>query len=243
MLRGTIFTLSAATALAVLVSQGAFAAPVTYNWSGFYVGANAGWAWGRQSTAPIISGSGPVSTSTAISGVIGGGQIGYNWQFNRIVLGLEADFQASGQNGDFTTNNSVAGVTVTKTANEKLDYFGTVRGRIGYTWSQYLAYFTGGWAYGHATFSGVDAAIGAFDVFSGPGNMANGWTVGGGLEWAFLDRWSAKIEYLYVDFGSDSRTSITNTARNVTGTSNDLTDNIVRVGVNYRFGGPVISKY
>ena len=251
-----IFTaLLGAAALSVACSFGALAADmpakapmytkapeavVGVNWTGFYVGGNVGYSWGRQSTAPVITGS---TTSTSINGVIGGGQIGYNWQFNQIVLGIEADIQASGEKGDFTANNvTVGGVTVIGTATEKLDYFGTVRGRVGYAWAQYLAYFTGGWAYGHASFSDTAAALGANDVFSGPGSMANGWTVGGGLEWAFLDRWSAKIEYLYVDFGSDSRTSITNTRRNFTGISNDLTDNIVRIGLNYRLAGQSSAK-
>ena len=231
-------------ALAVLVAAGpAIAAdmpvkaPVavpSYNWTGFYVGGNVGYSWGQQNTAPVAVPAGTDSSSATINGVIGGGQIGYNWQFNQIVLGLEADFQASGQTGTLNTIFHAGGLPVAGQATQNLDYFGTVRGRIGYAWNQYLAYFTGGWAYGHPSFNGIAAAISPTDVFFGPGVTTNGGTVGGGLEWAFADRWSAKIEYLYVDFGSDSQANVRRKDGQII-TSGDLTDNIVRIGLNYKF--------
>jgi outer membrane immunogenic protein len=211
----------------------AYAPAPSYNWAGFYVGGNVGYSWGQQDTASVVLPGGTASTSASINGVIGGGQIGYNLQVNQIVLGLEADIQLSGQKGDFNTSFPLGGVPTTGKASQSLDYFGTVRGRVGYAWGQYLAYFTGGWAYGHVSFGDTAAALAPTDVFVGPGSTNDGWTVGGGLEWAFAGRWSAKIEYFYVDLGSSSRVNIISTAHNTTATSDDLTDNIVRAGLSY----------
>jgi outer membrane immunogenic protein len=243
-MRQIITAMVGATALSIVCAHSALAAdmpvkaPVavpTYSWTGFYVGGNIGYGWAQQNTAPVaVIPVGVDSSSATINGVIGGGQMGYNWQFNQIVLGVEADFQASGQTGTMNTIFHAGGLPIAGQATEKLDYFGTVRGRIGYAWNQYLPYFTGGWAYGHPSFNGISAAIAPTDVFFAPGVTTNGWTVGGGLEWAFANRWSAKIEYLYVDFGSDSRANVvTKFAQTIT--SGDLTDNIVRVGLNYKF--------
>jgi outer membrane immunogenic protein len=213
-------------------------APVTaptYNWAGFYVGGNVGYSWGNQSTAPVAVPGGTVSSTASINGVIGGGQIGYNWQLNKVVLGLEADIQGSGQKGNVNTNFLLGGVPTTGQASQNLDYFGTVRGRVGYAWDRSLVYFTGGWAYGNESFRGISAAIAPTDIFVAPRTITDGWTVGGGLEWAFMDRWSAKIEYLYVDFGQDSRAQVIITAHGITATTSDLTSNMVRVGLNYKF--------
>jgi Opacity protein and related surface antigens len=231
----TLGTVQAASAADLPTKAPAYAPAPSYNWAGLYVGGNVGYSWGQQNTAPVALPGGTASTSASINGVIGGGQIGYNWQVNQIVLGLEADIQLSGQKGDFNTSFPLGGVPTTGKASQSLDYFGTVRGRVGYAWGQYLAYFTGGWAYGHVSFSGTAAALAPTDVFVGPGSTNDGWTVGGGLEWAFADRWSAKIEYLYVDLGSGSRVNVISTTHNLTATSGDLTDNIVRAGLNYRF--------
>jgi outer membrane immunogenic protein len=187
-----------------------------YDWTGFYVGGNIGYGWGRQDAA--LTGFGSLGSAN-VDGIIGGGQVGYNWQLNQLVLGLEADIQGSGQKGD----GGVAGVA---TYTSKLDWFGTVRGRVGYAFDRWLPYVTGGWAYGGGNVSGT--AGGA--PFSTSSNYS-GWTAGAGLEYAFLNNWSVKGEYLYVDFGNGPST--------VTGagtiSSGHLTDNIFRLGVNYKF--------
>ncbi len=210
-----------AAAAADMPARPVYKAPVlspvrVYDWTGFYVGGNIGYSWGRQDVS--LDGVGSVGTPN-INGFIGGGQIGYNWQMNQLVLGLETDFQGSAQKGD--------GVAAAASSTSRLDWFGTVRGRVGYAFDRWLPYLTGGWAYGHGNLSGIAGGVG----FSGS-NDYSGWTLGGGLEYAFLNNWSAKLEYLYVDFGSGPSVTVT-PGTNISG--GHLTDNIVRVGLNYKF--------
>jgi outer membrane immunogenic protein len=171
------------------------------------------------------------------NGIIGGGQVGYNWQVNQWVLGLEADIQASGQSGDGLLLIPGGGPAILAVAaatpipyTDKLDWFGTVRGRVGYAIDRWLPYVTAGWAYGHGTISGSTSG-GFTTTFSGSSTYS-GWTVGGGLEWAFMDHWSAKAEYLYIDFGNGPTIALTPTVNFVAG---KMTDSIARLGVNYKF--------
>lgn len=136
-------------------------APV-FNWTGFYVGAHIGYGWGETDWSTVIE----------PSGVFGGLQLGYNWQFNpNWVVGVETDISATDINDAFP---------------QHFDYVGTLRGRIGYTWDRTMLYATGGLAY-------AEAGIGGFH------HTHIGWTIGAGLEWAFAPNWSAKAEYLYID--------------------------------------------
>ncbi|HEY8071824.1 MAG TPA: outer membrane beta-barrel protein [Methylocystis sp.] len=213
-------------------------------WTGFYVGLNAGGAFGSGSVdaigGPIYAnpGFGPVAgpllasglgavTNASLSGsnggFVGGGQIGYNWQFNAFVVGLEADIQ--GFAGSNRTASAVSGVPVTfggvpvdnfvgtTSVNRSLDYLGTVRGRVGYLFTPtLLIYGTGGLAYGgvnlNSTFFGTDTLLGglgaASPAFGGSSHSDTrvGWTAGGGVEWMFAPNWSAKLEYLYFDLGT-----------------------------------------
>lgn len=236
-----------------LVKAPAYRAPTMapiYNWTGPYVGLNLGGSWGNQDNSLVSAGGANLlSNSDHLNGVIGGGQIGYNWQVNQWVLGLEADFQGSGQNADgsfltaapggltqipigtpialvFGTQISMPATGSFPTSiaySDKLDWFGTVRGRLGYAFERWLPYVTGGWAYGNGEINGTATVGGVATSFSGSQDYS-GWTVGGGLEWAFANNWSAKAEYLYIDFSDGPN-----------GSSKRLTDNIVRAGVNYKF--------
>jgi outer membrane immunogenic protein len=211
-------------------------APVYYNWSGFYLGVNVGGSWGHQSDEEFVAGA-PVAVGTAHpNGVIGGGQIGYNWQFNSgalgnaWVLGFEADFQGTSERA----GDSFALATGTSGSfNDKLDWFGTVRGRTGIAFNRVLPYVTGGWAYGDRDFNGTVTTPAGAASFSNS-NTLSGWTVGGGIEWAFWDHWTAKFEYLYIDFGNGSNFNVLTTPA-VGVTTGHLTDNIARAGVNYKF--------
>jgi outer membrane immunogenic protein len=213
-------------------------APVYYNWTGFYLGVNLGGSWGHQSATELEAGAPIASGTFHPDGVIGGGQIGYNWQFpwngafggNGLVLGLEADIQGSGQRG--TDDFSVAGVSGTLT--DKVEWFGTVRGRVGVAYNRWLPYVTGGWAYGNRTFDGSVSVAGTSASFSASNNNSSGWTVGGGVEWAFWDHWTAKLEYLYIDFGNGATVNGPTTPA-ISITTGHLTDNVVRAGVNYKF--------
>jgi outer membrane immunogenic protein len=208
-----------------------------YNWTGLYVGGNIGGSWGGHRTVATVDGAALVDATAHPDGVIGGGQIGYNWQTGSWVFGLEADIQGSGQKGGWTQNFTVLGVTGSSTTSDKLDYFGTVRGRVGYAWDRQLLYFTGGWAYGRETINNTTTVAGVSVTTTTRNDITDGWTVGGGWEWAFADRWSARIEYLYIDFGSDSAGSGSGATPGgtLTVTTNHLTDNVVRAGLNYKF--------
>jgi outer membrane immunogenic protein len=222
----------------------AVAAPVT-NWSGLYVGGNVGYGWGNADTAFSFLSLGVDNTAldTKSKGVIGGAQIGYNWQIGAIVAGLEADIQGSGIEGSAERSplfDTDAGAFVPGSflsTEQKLSWFGTVRGRLGATVTpDLLLYATGGLAYGH-----VDASANTFfrSDFQYPASVSKtkaGWTAGAGAEWMFARNWSAKVEYLYLDLGNVSaigRSALTPDA--VATYTWNTRENIVRAGVNYHF--------
>jgi len=214
--------------------------PPMYNWTGFYVGANVGGSWGSQDVSLVTAAGTALINSNDINGVIGGVQIGYNWQGygSPWVFGIEADIQGSGQRGtgSFFIPSTAVLLVVPATSiayEDKLDWFGTVRGRIGYAMAdgRMLPYITGGFAYGEGNINGSGSAAGTPVAFSAS-KTYTGWTLGAGLEWAFWNRWSAKAEYLYIDFGNGPTIALTPAFAI---TSGRLTDNIGRVGVNYRF--------
>ena len=206
-------------------------------WTGFYAGVNVGYSWGKADSEARLNGALIFTDSLDVNGVIGGGQIGYNWQTGNFVLGVEADFQGSGQKGDKTSTFSfvVPGIgTLVETApyENKLTYLGTVRGRLGYAFSNWLIYATGGWAYGHEELEGV-ATIGAVTAPFSFSTNRSGWTAGAGVEMAFNRNWSWKAEYLHVDLGDWN--IVSSSALGTSIQTVNFTDNIVRLGVNYRF--------
>jgi outer membrane immunogenic protein len=223
---------------------------ITYNWSGLYIGGNAGYSWGLSSadiTSSIAGGT--VSGSRGMNGWVGGAQIGLNMQTGAIVLGLEADIQATGQKASETATCApgvcVAGTTLNASFEQKLPWFATVRGRLGWTvMPTALLYVTGGLAVGEVKTSGTLTATLPPTVTSASGSSSTikiGWTVGAGVEAALGgSNWTVKIEYLYVDLGSDS-TTVTAALpapppASVSVTSNlRFTDHIARAGLNYRF--------
>jgi outer membrane immunogenic protein len=208
-----------------------------------------GGSWGREShevfdsTANIFE----VGVTNHPDGVIGGGQVGYNWQFapwfgwgTGTVLGIEADIQGSSQRS--TTGVAFFeprfGANFAGSVEDKLEWFGTVRGRAGIASDRMLWYATGGWAFGERKLDGPLTSISgppptvASTAFSNS-NFMNGWTVGGGVEWAFWGNWTAKFEYLYIDFGSGGDVAIPNGPFSIT--SGHFIDNVARAGVNYKF--------
>ena len=225
-------------------------APVVYNWTGFYVGLNVGYSFGRTNTDFIVPFTSTLDPSADMKGVLGGGQIGYNWQTGVWVFGLEADIQGTGQKSSIplsAVSTACPGVFIavvlcpnTGGFDQKLPWFGTFRGRIGVaaapTW---LLYVTGGLAYGEVK-SDLTVTSGGVTVLGSARETKAGYAVGAGTEWAFAgSNWTAKLEYLYVDLGRVSGTFVGPVAF-----SSRITDNIVRIGVNYRFGdGAVVARY
>lgn len=192
-----------------------------FSWTGFYIGGNAGWSRTTGSgtfTSPL--GADPFTVSNG-SSFLGGAQAGYNWQVGSFVLGGETDFQ--GTTGS-SSLGAIAGPTVSATA--EMPWFGTVRGRVGYAIERVLVYATGGAAYGDSTWNGTVSTAGSFS------NSTTfwTWTAGAGVEMAFGDCWSAKVEYLYV--GTPSTTP---TIPTITAVSGNANTNIVRAGINYHF--------
>ncbi len=200
--------------------------PPAFSWTGFYVGVNAGLGWSNSGTInisdPIL---GKTSLNTAAkTGFVGGGQVGYNWQTGRWVLGLETDIQYS----DLKSGVAWAAYEWFGYSTSNSQYFGTVRARAGYAFDRTLLYLTGGLAYG-----GLNANW-------WHGTTSNtGWTLGGGIEYAFTDNWTARIEGLYVDLNSGNHTA-THTRNGVLGTytvsgTSGEGGGIVRAAVNYKF--------
>jgi outer membrane immunogenic protein len=189
-----------------------YTAPVYSNWTGFYVGLNAGYGFG-SSTWDI-----PVATPKP-KGFLGGATFGYNLQTGIWVWGLEGDFDISTMKGSVDCPGGVSCET-------KNSWLATARARVGYAgWSNWLPYITAGVAGGD---------IKATDVVGSATKTKIGWTAGLGVEYAFMSNWSAKLEYLYADLGKfDCGSSCTG----VVGTTDNVSfkANIVRAGVNYRF--------
>jgi outer membrane immunogenic protein len=194
-----------------------------YSWTGFYAGGNVGGIWSSQS-----------------SSAIGGGQIGYNWQPSWLLLGAEADIQGMGLRHSALLTGTRGGMI---TSNDSVDYLGTVRGRVGVARGRWLAYATGGLAYTTVNHNGAGVpSTTGIPAFTGPGitgnysgsNEKTGYAVGTGVEWAFLDRLSAKAEYLYVSMRGETDT-YTTLSRPIKITYSDSGHNILRLGVNYRF--------
>ena len=271
--------------VATLIGTSAFAADMAvkapptpppepvFNWTGFYVGGNLGASFGRAKTDFNVA---PVTVNTSVatfttpgfggadtvypSGFMGGGQIGYNWQFSPIlVAGLEADFQGADEKESATLTNpfffihllpttmagppNIVGVTGASVTDyhAEISWFGTVRGRIGYVWGNgaVMSYVTGGLAYGEVKLDGTSAFSGSagsvpFSIAQtfGHSEVNTGWTVGSGTEGRLLiPGWTYKIEALYMDLGTlDASVG----AGQITAHTH-FTDSILRVGLNYQF--------
>jgi outer membrane immunogenic protein len=238
----------------------AVAPPVPYySWSGFYLGGNIGYGVGidrAQSNLAIFTATESSAGTTAVTpaGAIGGVQLGYNWQGGpNWLAGFEADFQGSAQKAtscilgcSFIPGFTTQLLTVT----QNLDYFGTVRGRFGFVDRGNLFYVTGGAAYGHVnqtTGLVVSQNNAALSAAASTAETKLGWVVGAGMESSLGGNWTARVEYLYMDLGNTA-TAVTATAPTgliagvpipiSLGASSSLHDNIVRAGLNYRFGQP-----
>ncbi|MEH2480293.1 outer membrane immunogenic protein [Nitrobacteraceae bacterium AZCC 2146] len=255
---------SAATAADMSVPSRVYTkAPVLvdpgYNWTGFYAGLNGGYSWGRTTatvipTTPLAAGIGH-----DVDGALGGGQIGYNWQIDKTwVLGLEADIQGTGERGRSADalgpiRAGRIGIAGANTSTTDFPWFATFRGRVGILADpSLLLYGTGGLAVGEVKF-GTQTALTAqfFDgntpigtpiTAVGPALWESqtrvGWTAGAGMEKKFSPNWSAKLEYLYLDFGS--KTYFGGTADE---TRVSFHDHVFRAGFNYAFSPAVVAKY
>jgi outer membrane immunogenic protein len=205
-------------------------------WTGFYLGVNAGGGWADGKIDFSIGGVPFAAADNSLRGALGGVQAGYNWQTGAILFGVEADAQVSGVQGRITAPcppGFCGPPPLAASYGQEMSWFGTVRGRVGYAMPTWLAYATGGFAYGRLETNASASAGGLTATFESADNRT-GWTVGGGIEVAFAPSWSAKLEYLYVDFGDRSFNWVAVPLPPITDTAH-LTMNVVRAGVNYRF--------
>ncbi|MBR1212074.1 outer membrane protein [Bradyrhizobium sp. JYMT SZCCT0180] len=209
-----------------------------YSWTGFYIGGNFGYGVGHNSSEPFFGAPPTDRVTLAPRGVLGGLQIGYNWQAGNWVLGAEADWQWTDQRDSYCFNCiSFPPGVIGRGVAQEMPWFGTVRGRLGYAAGPALFYATGGLAYGEIRQT-LDCCFGAPTATAT--NSKTGWTAGGGVEAALAGNWTAKVEYLYVDLGSVSNTQIIPLAfgGGTQVATSDVRNHVGRVGVNYRFGAP-----
>jgi outer membrane immunogenic protein len=240
-------------------------APVpVYSWAGWYVGVNAGGAWGNfdpSSFMPFCIGATCViapdvniynstvsSQSIKPSGFTGGFQAGYNWQWNNIVAGVEGDIEAFDLKGSSTVTGcflpAPCGIPFTASSSASTTWLATTRGRLGFANNNWLFYGTGGAAFTTLKGNfGITDALGHFESASVSATKT-GFTAGGGVEVGLWQQWSIRAEYLYVGFGRVSTTGLflggpggvgPAIAQQTINHSIDLKANIVRVGLNYQF--------
>jgi outer membrane immunogenic protein len=202
--------------------------PPPFSWTGFYVGAQAGWSRIHDSQ-DMSSPSFALSESNSADGAVGGVNAGYNFQMNQFVFGVEGDFEGNSTHHSFFVGPPFSPTT---TATEQLRWQGSLRARLGVAFDRVLFYGTGGWAFGNFRDT----------YFTPPGfgpetvtGTRDGWTAGGGVEYALNNYVTARVEFRYTDWGSHTNTLVTWLVP--PGQSIDhVTQNVVRVGVDFKFG-------
>jgi outer membrane immunogenic protein len=240
-----------------------------YNWTGFYIGGNVGGVWEQDSGfTNWFSANSPANLTSLLqnnslrsSAVIGGIHGGYNWQMAKWVFGVEADWDWTNTKNGFCRTTDILGLPCADngrgflTLNEKTEWLGSARGRLGYAWDRVMIYGTGGAAWGK-----IDTSINAnCQVGCGFSNIpvnttANfsdtkvGWVAGAGIEAMLNANWIARVEYLHYDLGGVTNTlnligdAAPNSPQNATW-SRSFRYDTVRAGISYKFGGPVVANY
>ena len=190
------------------------------SWAGFYGGVNGGYAWNTGSEVSHVGiasdcggipacvvgvPGGAAKASTSPEGGFGGGQIGYNWQAGHWVFGLETDFQGAGVNGAKSLTNTLP--IAFDRGSDSLDWFGTVRGHLGFTiFDNTLVYATGGFAYGGVEDKVRGVFAGGISQTQSSNQTATGYVAGAGLEYALNPTWSVKVEYQFINLGDSTLT-------------------------------------
>jgi outer membrane immunogenic protein len=184
-----------------------------FSWSGVYAGINGGYGTGKVSD---VNGN----FASTLKGGLAGGQVGVNWQSDALVLGVEGDMQATWQK--YAVTATVLGIPFT--ASRELPWFATARGRVGFAFDRAMIYATGG-----AAFMNYKVALTALGTTVSSDTTKAAWTAGGGWEWMFAEKWSAKAEYLYMDTGN---TTVTLFGTTISGKGHN---HVARAGINYHF--------
>jgi outer membrane immunogenic protein len=211
-------------------------AAVSYaTWTGCYVGANIGYGRTRNEYAPVAGFLAADAPDQTVDGIVGGGQVGCDYQFDPFVVGVQGMFGGTGMSG--TGDPYIIG----KNLHISVPWLATLTGRVGVPFqnNNLLLYVKGGAAWARTK----------FEFFQGPliasGNITRtGWTVGAGLEWKFAANWSAFAEYGHLGFGSRNETFTFVGSTQTFPMSVKQNIDLVLVGINYRFGGrPIVARY
>jgi outer membrane immunogenic protein len=213
-------------------------APVVavFSWTGCYIGAQAGWVRTRDRQDMTNNvGSFRLITEPHDSSWVAGGHVGCNLQTGQWVFGIEGDIEAKGIDHSYVPGPPFSATTVF-TYESKVQ--GSVRGRLGYAVDRVLFYATGGAAV--ARFKHTYFTPAAF--FDSNTDTRWGWTVGGGLEYAFTGNWSGRVEYRYSNYGTE-RVNLPNFLAPPGWSDVRIDEHAVRAGISYRFGGPVVARY
>lgn len=197
-----------------------------FSWTGFYIGADVGYGFGTsKGQSSNAAGAFPLPYNYDLDGIMGGGFVGANYQFNQLVIGIEADWQAA----DLKGNSGSIGTGPFTLSSTVKDY-GSLRGRVGWAFDRLLVFGTAGWAWGSYSTSYAFTGLAPYLVNSV--DSTDGWTAGGGIEYAFTNNILGRVEYRYTDLGS---TSFINLPTNTAEQGNRVAINDVRVGVAYKF--------
>jgi outer membrane immunogenic protein len=255
------FPAAAADLAARPVYKAPAAVPVAYNWSGFYVGGHVGYGWGDKDWNQTFSSFRlPLDAavgSASVDGFLGGAQVGFNWQAGQWVFGVEGDWSWTDASGC----SFHGGTPATRVAPfdfrgyfgcSNVNWYATVTGRIGVAFDRALIYAKGGIAFADEDhfigFNGQPFGAPSNPDTNRPGNTRTGWTLGAGLEWALWDNWSAKVEYNFMDFGTDNVAFTYRAGGSAPGLVErwdiDQQVHVVKLGINYRFGAaPLMARY
>lgn len=207
------------------VAPVAYAPAAIYDWTGFYIGAQLGAGFAGAAWSDPFTGAN--NTFNTGAGFLGGGQVGANYQLNRLVLGVEGDFSWTGQGLKGNGSDSIG-----DTINTDANWTSTITGRIGAAFDRLLIYGKGGVAFAQDQSSLTDLAGNA----AGTTFVRTGWTIGAGLEYGISKNWSAKIEYDYLNFGPQAL-SFSTPLQPAYATSASLKVQEIKAGLNFRFGG------
>jgi outer membrane immunogenic protein len=224
-----------------------------FSWTGFYIGAHGGYGWGESEFSDSDSvdfpgayddlGYGSADANYDTDGWLAGGQIGFNYQIDQFVIGVEADASwadIDGKGKYYLNEDDLAGSCVRQNdaCTTTIDALGTITARLGVAFDRALFYVKGGaaWANVKVTSGSTDLDVPADSYHSSEETTRWGWTIGGGAEYAFADNWSVKLEYNYIDLGDDQVTFDYDT--DITSPHRSTVDqhlSIVKAGINYRF--------
>lgn len=203
------------------------------NWTGLYVGGNVGHSWGRTELGYTIDALPSLSSTLNPNSIIGGGQIGYNWQFGSLVFGVEGDLAWRHGTDAATFTSPIPGAFASFSTEQ--NWAGTARPRVGFAAQHWLLYGTGGVAFGGFKHAYTEAGPGAIARGVANSDTKAGWTAGAGLEYALTNQWSLGVEYLYMDFGTTALGQAATPPLPASTATFDDKSHLVRAKVNFKF--------